>query len=157
VGRLETVKRVDLAIRAMQHVSPGLSLVIAGTGTHAAALRTLADSLGIASRVKFLGEVSSDDLINLYAGALAVVFPPFDEDYGYVTLEAFLAHKPVVTTTDAGWPQRVHYERRERLGHPRRIPRRWATPSARSIATGARARVWAMRVTIWRAASPGPA
>jgi len=104
VGRLETVKRVDLAIRAMQHVSPGLSLVIAGTGTHAAALRTLAESLGIASRIKFLGEVSSDDLINLYAGALAVVFPPFDEDYGYVTLEAFLAHKPVVTTTDAGGP-----------------------------------------------------
>lgn len=104
VGRLETVKRVDLAIRAMQHVAPSLSLLIAGTGTHAAALRSLAESLGLASRVKFLGEVSNDDLIELYAGALAVVFPPFDEDYGYVTLEAFLAHKPVVTTTDAGGP-----------------------------------------------------
>ena len=43
-------------------------------------------------------------MIDLYAGALAVVFPPFDEDYGYVTLEAFLSHKPVVTTTDAGGP-----------------------------------------------------
>jgi glycosyltransferase involved in cell wall biosynthesis len=32
------------------------------------------------------------------------VFPPFDEDYGYITLEAFLARKPVVTTTDAGGP-----------------------------------------------------
>ena len=32
------------------------------------------------------------------------MFPPFDEDYGYVTLEAFLARKPVVTTTDAGGP-----------------------------------------------------
>jgi glycosyltransferase involved in cell wall biosynthesis len=40
----------------------------------------------------------------LYAGTLAVVFPPYDEDYGYVTLEAFLAGKPVVTTTDAGGP-----------------------------------------------------
>jgi glycosyltransferase involved in cell wall biosynthesis len=40
----------------------------------------------------------------LYAGAGAVVFPPFDEDYGYITLEAFLARKPVVTTTDAGGP-----------------------------------------------------
>ena len=27
-----------------------------------------------------------------------------DEDYGYVTLEAFLSHKPVVTTIDAGGP-----------------------------------------------------
>jgi glycosyltransferase involved in cell wall biosynthesis len=40
----------------------------------------------------------------LYAGALGVVYPPFDEDYGYVTLEAFLAAKPVITTTDAGGP-----------------------------------------------------
>jgi len=104
VGRLEGVKRVDLAIRAMLHVAPSLSLVIAGTGTHADALKTLAESLGLGSRVRFLGEVSNDDVIELYAGALAVVFPPFDEDYGYVTLEAFLSHKPVVTTTDAGGP-----------------------------------------------------
>jgi glycosyltransferase involved in cell wall biosynthesis len=27
---------------------------------------------------------------------------PFDEDYGYVTLEAFLAMKPVVTANDSG-------------------------------------------------------
>ncbi len=40
----------------------------------------------------------------MYAGALAVIFPPYDEDFGYVTLEAFLAGKPVVTTTDAGGP-----------------------------------------------------
>ena len=43
-------------------------------------------------------------LVKLYAGAAAVVFPPFDEDYGYITLEAFLARKPVVTTSDAGGP-----------------------------------------------------
>lgn len=104
IGRLESVKRVDLAIRAMLHVPAPLSLVIAGTGTHAEALKALSESLGLASRVQFLGEVSDDDLIGLYAGALAVVFPPLDEDYGYVTLEAFLSHKPVVTTTDAGGP-----------------------------------------------------
>ena len=104
VGRLEGVKRVDLAIRAMLHTSPSLSLVIAGTGTHGDALQSLAESLGLGTRVRFLGEVSNDEVLELYAGALAVVFPPFDEDYGYVTLEAFLAHKPVVTTTDAGGP-----------------------------------------------------
>ena len=37
-------------------------------------------------------------------GALAVVYPPFDEDFGYVTLEAFLARKPVITATDSGGP-----------------------------------------------------
>ncbi len=30
------------------------------------------------------------------------MYPPFDEDYGYVTLEAFLARKPVVTARDSG-------------------------------------------------------
>lgn len=104
VGRLESVKRVDLAIRAMLNAPPSLSLMIAGTGTHAEALRALTETLGLTSRVKFLGEVQDDDLIELYAGALAVLFPPLDEDYGYVTLEAFLSHKPVVTTDDAGGP-----------------------------------------------------
>jgi glycosyltransferase involved in cell wall biosynthesis len=30
------------------------------------------------------------------------VYAPYDEDYGYVTLEAFLAHKPVITASDSG-------------------------------------------------------
>ena len=38
------------------------------------------------------------------ADALAVLYPPYDEDFGYVTLEAFLARKPVVTATDSGGP-----------------------------------------------------
>jgi len=104
VGRLESIKRVDLTIRALLHAPASVSLKIAGTGSHAEALQTLTASLGLTARVQFLGEVDDDALIELYAGALAVVFPPLDEDYGYVTLEAFLAHKPVVTTVDAGGP-----------------------------------------------------
>lgn len=104
IGRLESVKRVDLAIRAMLHTPPDVSLTIAGTGTHGDALRALTTSLGLDARVRFLGEVNDEDLIDLYAGALGVIFPPLDEDYGYVTLEAFLSHKPIVTTTDAGGP-----------------------------------------------------
>lgn len=104
VGRLEAVKRVDLAIRALALTPGRLRLVIAGTGTQADAFRALAESLGIADRVQFLGGVDDDTLLSLYAGARAVVFPPFDEDFGYITLEAFLARKAVVTTTDAGGP-----------------------------------------------------
>ena len=104
VGRLESVKRVDLAVRALAHAPREVTLIVVGTGTQRAALETLASSLGAADRVRFLGEVSDDDVIELYAGALAVIYPPYDEDFGYVTLEAFLAHKPVVTTVDAGGP-----------------------------------------------------
>ncbi len=104
VSRLETVKRIDLAIRAMAHAPAGLSLEIVGVGTHRAALEALTASLGLGPRVRFRGEVTDDEIIDLYAGALGVIFPPYDEDFGYVTLEAFLARKPVVTTSDAGGP-----------------------------------------------------
>lgn len=104
VGRLEAVKRVDLIVRAMAHTPRDLQLVVAGTGTQAQALEALAAEAGVADRVRFVGEASDDEIVEWYAGALGVIFPPYDEDYGYVTLEAFLSHKPVVTTTDAGGP-----------------------------------------------------
>jgi glycosyltransferase involved in cell wall biosynthesis len=104
VGRLEANKRVDLIIRALACVDRATRLVVAGDGPLRAQLETLAASIGVADRVTFTGQASEGTLVDLYAHALAVAFPPFDEDYGYVTLEAFLARKPVVTVTDAGGP-----------------------------------------------------
>jgi len=104
VGRLEAVKRVHLAIEALAETAPPLRLLIAGAGTARIDLERLALDRGVADRVLFLGEVDDDTLIELYAGALAVVFAPYDEDFGYITLEAFLSGKPVVTTFDAGGP-----------------------------------------------------
>ena len=53
-------------------------------------------------RVEFLGRVSDDELLRLYSNALAVFYAPFDEDYGFVTLEAMASSKPVVTASDSG-------------------------------------------------------
>ena len=104
VGRLESVKRPDLAVRAMCHVDRPIRLVIVGDGTQRQRTEALAESLGVSDRVDFLGAIDEQGLVDLYTGALAVVYAPYDEDYGYVTLEAFLAHKPVITATDAGGP-----------------------------------------------------
>ena len=104
VGRVESVKRVDLIVRAMQTVDPPTKLLVAGVGSQSENVRREAEELGILDRVTFLGAVADDDLIDLYAGALCVVYPPYDEDYGYVTLEAFLSRKPVVTCLDSGGP-----------------------------------------------------
>ena len=101
-GRLETVKRVDLAVQAMRFADAPLRLVIAGDGTQRENLERLATTEEVSHRVDFLGQVDDDQLVELYAGALAVVYAPFDEDYGYVTLEAFLARKPVITARDSG-------------------------------------------------------
>ena len=104
VGRIESVKRVDLIVRAIAKVPGRLRLVIAGDGTQRANVERAAADAGVTDRVTFLGTVEDDQLIDLYAGALAVVYPPFDEDFGYVTLEAFLARKPVITCVDSGGP-----------------------------------------------------
>lgn len=101
VGRLETIKRIDLAIRAVATL-PGQRLLVAGDGTQRANLERLIEELGVADRVTLLGAVDDDTLVRLYREALAIVYPPFDEDYGYVTLESFLSRKPVVTARDSG-------------------------------------------------------
>ena len=102
VGRLESIKRPDLAVQAMRFVDPPIRLLIVGDGTVRTHAERMAAEMGVADRVEFLGTVGDDRLIELYAGALAVVYAPYDEDYGYVTLEAFLARKPVITAEDSG-------------------------------------------------------
>jgi glycosyltransferase involved in cell wall biosynthesis len=104
VTRLETIKRVDLAIDAFRHVDAPLRLLVAGDGTVRPDLEARIDQHGLRNRVVLLGRVSDEELLQLYAGARGVLFTPYDEDYGYVTLEAFLARKPVVTASDAGGP-----------------------------------------------------
>jgi glycosyltransferase involved in cell wall biosynthesis len=102
VGRLESVKRPDLAIRALAHVPPPIRLMIVGDGSYRAQAERAAVDADVAERVVFAGSSSGDDLVRLYSEALAVIYAPFDEDYGYVTLEAFLSEKPVITATDSG-------------------------------------------------------
>ena len=104
VGRIESVKRVDLAVRAMAQTDRGLRLIVAGEGSQRENVERVAHEAGVADRVTFLGRVDDAYLIDFYSGALAVIYPPYDEDYGYVTLEAFLARKPIVTCTDSGGP-----------------------------------------------------
>lgn len=104
VGRLELNKRVDLIVRALALTHGAVRLIIAGHGAGRRHLEDLVATLALTDRVTFTGDVEDARLVELYANALAVIFPPIDEDYGYVTLEAFLARKPVVTTSDAGGP-----------------------------------------------------
>lgn len=102
VNRLEPNKRVDLSIQALCYCDKKIRLKIAGKGYEMERLRQLAHQLGVGDRVDFLGFVPDGELLDLYANALAVCYPPIDEDYGYVTLEAFLSQKPVLTCKDSG-------------------------------------------------------
>jgi glycosyltransferase involved in cell wall biosynthesis len=102
VTRLEHVKRVDLAIDAFEKTSASMRLLIAGDGSIRHELAEYIERRGLRERVVLLGRVDDDTLIELYAGCRAVLFAPYQEDYGYVTLEAFLSRKPVITANDSG-------------------------------------------------------
>lgn len=99
VSRLDGAKRIHLLIEAMAHVREDVRLTIAGTGPEEQRLRELA---GGDRRISFAGRVPDDELVRLYQRSRAVAFVPFEEDFGYIALEAFAAAKPVVTVTDAG-------------------------------------------------------
>jgi glycosyltransferase involved in cell wall biosynthesis len=103
-SRMESLKRQSLVIDAMTHVRSDVKLVLVGRGPDEPQLRERVDKLGLKDKVRFEIGVSDDRLHQLYLGALAVYFGPFDEDYGYVTLEGFAAERPVVTLTDSGGP-----------------------------------------------------
>jgi glycosyltransferase involved in cell wall biosynthesis len=103
-GRLEAVKRPDLLLRALAASGGAARLKLAGSGALEADLRRLAEQLGVAGRVDFLGFVSDEDLLALYAACRGVLYAPLDEDYGYVAVEGFLSRRPLLTTTDAGGP-----------------------------------------------------
>jgi len=102
VGRLESVKRVDLLIKSLKYTDKKLRAVIAGQGPFLPHLKAITERNGLTDRVNFLGFVDDVELLKLYANARGVFFAPFDEDYGYITLEAFLSKVPVITTVDSG-------------------------------------------------------
>jgi glycosyltransferase involved in cell wall biosynthesis len=102
IGRLDPLKRFDLLVRALKHTETPVRCRIAGTGPDREKLEGLIDKLGLRDRVELLGWVDDRAAVEHYAGALAVFYAPYDEDYGYVTVEAFKAGKPVLTAADSG-------------------------------------------------------
>ena len=101
-SRLEPQKRQELLIEAMKHVRAPVRAVFAGGSREAARYEQLAREHGVSDRVEFRGFVTEEEMVALYADALAVCSLPFDEDYGYVTLEAMLSAKPVLVPRDGG-------------------------------------------------------
>lgn len=104
-SRLAPDKRQSLALRALTLTREPVRLVFAGVpdrSPYGAELEALAAELGVAERVEWRGFVAEEELAALYAGCRAVLFPPRDEDYGYISIEAMLAGKAVITCSDSG-------------------------------------------------------
>ncbi len=100
-SRLDKAKRIDLIINGFKKTKNNLELRIAGEGPE---FQSLVELSSDDSRIKFLGRLTDEALIDQIADAYAVCFTPYQEDYGLVTVEALFAGKPVITTSDAGGP-----------------------------------------------------
>ena len=105
VSRLAPLKRLSLLIEALAHPdAAGIQCLIAGEGEERPALEHAIVTRGLSSRVKLIGRVDDRQMLEHLAKCRAVCFPPYDEDYGFVTVEAFASRKPVVTCSDSGGP-----------------------------------------------------
>ncbi|MDQ8197557.1 glycosyltransferase family 4 protein [Pelagicoccus enzymogenes] len=104
-GRIETMKRQDFVLESLALTKQSVRIRFAGTNTDPKfqeKLDRLVAQHGLKDRVSWEGFVSDQELATLYGKAQAIVYAPIDEDYGYVSLEAALSHKPVVTTQASG-------------------------------------------------------
>jgi glycosyltransferase involved in cell wall biosynthesis len=101
-SRLEPQKRQELLIEAAQYLKSPVKIVLAGSSQNPQHYESLVKKYGVADRVSLRGFVSESEMIELYANALGVCYLPFDEDYGYITLEGMLSGKPVIVPVDGG-------------------------------------------------------
>ena len=105
-GRHVAYKGIDVLLRALESIDA--HAVIAGDGPKRAEWERLASELGLASRVRFVGEVGDADLRALMQSCAAFVLPSVTraEAFGYVQLEAMACGKPVISTdvpTGVSW------------------------------------------------------
>jgi glycosyltransferase involved in cell wall biosynthesis len=111
VGTREPRKNLGRLLEAYASVAtqpgcPGL-VVVGRAGWLGEDLEARARSLGIAERVVFTGGLPSDELVAIYSGALAFVFPSLYEGFGLPALEAMACGAPVVAARAGSLPEVV--------------------------------------------------
>jgi D-inositol-3-phosphate glycosyltransferase len=112
VGRLERLKGVEVAIRALgllrDRRHDDVRLLILGEDSHEGdesekeRLKAIASEVGVRDRVDFVGSVAHHELPYFYAAADVCVMPSYSESFGLVALEAQACGCPVVASGVSG-------------------------------------------------------
>ncbi len=116
MGRIHPIKALERLIEATSLLvrdGADVSLEIAGPvadAAYAESLRTLATSLGIASRVSFIGEQVGEEKLDFHARNQVLCLCSLTENFGNVVVESLAAFTPVVAVRGTPWEvlERAH-------------------------------------------------
>jgi glycosyltransferase involved in cell wall biosynthesis len=104
-SRLTRLKRYDLLIRAFKFVkNKDAKCYISGEGEDRDYLNSIIEKEGLKDRVFLLGYLDNNKLSEYYSRCRGVFFGPYNEDYGFITIEGMKFKKPVITLKDSGAP-----------------------------------------------------
>lgn len=102
VGNLVELKGHHIAIEALQCLPEKTHLIIAGSGPEKSHLEKLASRLGVAKRVKLVGQIPNDELRWLFSAADALALCSSREGWPNVLLESIACGTPVIATNTGG-------------------------------------------------------
>ncbi len=106
IGALIPRKRQELLIEAVAHLRSATMMLI-GQGPAEAGYRALADKLGVAKRVHFMGNIAHDDLPALLNGADVMALVSDSEGLANAWVEALACGTPIVASKVGGAPELV--------------------------------------------------
>jgi glycosyltransferase involved in cell wall biosynthesis len=103
LGRLRRYKRVDILVRAFARISNADAVLeIAGAGPDRSRLERLANSLGLSSRVRFLGFITESEKLALLRRVWATLLASPNEGWGISNMESAACGTPVIAADAPG-------------------------------------------------------
>lgn len=105
-GRMTAPKALGVALEAVAQV-PEVDLALAGDGDERAALEARTRELGLDGRVRFLGPLTRDQVLALFASADAALLSSAWENFPHALVEALAVGTPAIATDVGGVPEIV--------------------------------------------------
>jgi hypothetical protein len=103
VGKIITLKGIDLALEALGASGVDATLTVIGTGNFHSAAQRLVKKLGLEKRVTFRGQLTREQVLKAYSEFDLMLFPSLHDTGGYAVIEAMFNELPVICL-DCGGP-----------------------------------------------------